>query len=441
MEHRNTRSAQSGRKRTRKELAKDYSNDPQSFLKEAKERGVPLSEVFRIRSEPSDPHGPNDALVDVMHEMELRAESNKNYESSTLGEFTRTEAGTFLLFDYLDRCYEDTLLGRADDDGSTGFDESNFLAGQVYRPYYERPLVQRKRISPQVRISDIVARVETVTEDLIRQPEFTTNVDTLTTAEKDLGTAGSRRSANEEMIPIAPGGKIPTTVVSLGSRTAELKKVGIGLAVTDEFNSNNIRVSAIQTWVERVAVNHERAIVNEGVKTIIEGPNALTGNMPSPLTGANRVEIDNDLGGIIEVNTYFDDPYMLDMLITSKSVAREWIEVNVTAGGAGTNSFLPYPAGRFNDVFANINVVNVNSQPTRLAYLSSPTSATGIPDSGGNHMLGIDSRVTLVMYRHARGSVNERERIPSQQIEARYMTERYGFMLEDINSRALFYWT
>ena len=437
--HRNTRPAQSGKKRTRKDLAKDYTNDPHSFLKEAKDRGVPLSEVFRIRSEPSDPHGPDDALVDVMHEMELRAESNKNYESSTLGEFTRTEAGTFLLFDYLDRCYEETLLGRADDDGSTGFDESNFLAGQVYRPYYERPLVQRKRISPQVRISDIVARVETVTEDLIRQPEFTSSNDTLSATDRALGTAGSTTDPNQEMIPIAPGGKIPTTVVSLGSRTAELKKVGIGLAVTDEFNSNNIRVSAIQTWVERVAVNHERAIVNEGVKTIIEGPNALTGNMDSPLTGTNRVQIENTLKGIIEVNTYFDDPYMLDMLITNKTVAREWIHTNVRAGGEGSN-FLAYPPGRFNDAFGNINLVNANSQPTRLAYLTSPASATGIP-SADNHLLGIDSRVTLVMYRHARGSVNERERIPSQQIEARYMTERYGFMLEDTNSRALFYWS
>ena len=152
----------------------------------------------------------------------------------------------------------------------------------------ERPITQRKMIAPQVRIGDIVSRVETVTEDLIRQPEYTTGGSTDTTY---IGPVSTAASSEEQMIAIAPGGRIPTTIISLGSRTAELKKVGIGVAVTDEFNSNNIRVSAVQTWVERVAVNHERAIVNEGIVTINTGVGAAVGGgniaPPTPTITSN----------------------------------------------------------------------------------------------------------------------------------------------------------
>ena len=413
---------------TRSNVFEKFRKEPEFFVKTAKQEGLPLSEVFRIEAPDADKGDHPDPLLDMIQKAGLRVESNRNYESSSLGDFTRSDYGHYLLFDWLDRCYENTILGRAADSSSTGIDESSYLPGQVYRPYMERPLVERKRIAPQIRIGDIVSRVETVTEDLIRQPEYTTATD-----------AGA---AEETMIPIAPGGKIPTTVISLGSRTAELKKVGIGVAVTDEFNSNNIRVSAVQTWVERVAVNHERAIVNEGIVTIRTGPNAGVGNTAVPIPGSTgSIGIGSNLNGIITVNTYFEEPYMMDLLIADKTTARKWIQATVQANLTGdataatsAGQFAPYPQGRFNGLFAPMTLVNANSQPTRLAYLD----VGGSHGIGTNRMVGIDSRTTLVMYRHARGSVNERERIPSQQIEARYMTERYGFMVEDVNSRVEF---
>ena len=412
---------------TRKNVFEKFRKEPEFFVKTAKQEGIPLGEVFRIEAPDADKGDHPDPLLDMIQKAGLRVESNRNYESSSLGDFTRSDYGHYLLFDWLDRCYENTILGRAADSSSTGIDESSYLPGQVYRPYQERPLVERKRIAPQIRIGDIVARVETVTEDLIRQPEYTTSTD-----------AGA---VEETMIPIAPGGKIPTTVISLGSRTAELKKVGIGVAVTDEFNSNNIRVSAVQTWVERVAVNHERAIVNEGIIAIRTGPNAGTGNTA---VGVPTDTATYNLNGIIKINTYFEDPYMMDLIIANKTTARSWIQATVQSNLTGTviggtpaaeaGQFAPYPQGRFSGLFSPITLINSNSAPTRLAYLAD----SGSHGLATNKLLGIDSRTTLVMYRHARGSVNERERIPSQQIEARYMTERYGFMVEDVNSRVEF---
>ena len=417
---------------TRKNVFEKFRKEPDFFLRTAKQEGIPLSEVFRIEAPNADKGDHEDPLLDMIQKAGLRVEGNRNYESSSLGDFTRTDYGHYLLFDYLDRCYEDTLLGKREvDPGSGGFDEGNFLAGQVYRPYMERPVTQRKMIAPQVRIGDIVSRVETVTEDLIRQPEFITDTDVAAGAADPTQDPADN---NERMVSIAPGGKIPTTIIRLGSRSTELQKVGIGVAVTDEFNSNAIRVSAVQTWVERVAVNHERAIVNEGVRTIVLGTGAGINPANSAIPIQNQA-VTADLAGIILVNTYFEEPYVMDLLLCDKATARTWIAANVQAGGAGTNSFLPYPQGRFSGVFAGIDLVNANSQPTRLAYLTGGSTATGI---AADQLIGIDSRTTLVMYRHARGSVNERERIPSQQIEARYMTERYGFMIEDVNSRIRF---
>ena len=416
---------------TRSNVFEKFRKEPEFFIKTAKQEGIPLSEVFRIEAPHADKGDHEDPLLDMIQKSGLRVECNPNYESSTLGDFTRTDHGHYLLFDWLDRCYENTLLGtRAADSGSTGIDEATYLPGQVYRPYMERPLVERKRIAPNVRIGDIVARVETVTDDLIRQPEYITGAGTNTYDGPQQGAP----NVDEQMIGIAPGGKIPTTIISLGSRTAELKKVGIGLAVTDEFNSNNIRVSAVQNWIERVAVNHEIAIVEEGVNTIKAGTRAGVNNANIALTNE---DIDRNLGGIIKVNTWFEEPYMLDLLIGTKATAVEWIEISVNSGPTANaiGNFQPYPAGRFSEIFAPISLVNRNSQPTRLAYLRN----TGNHGLVADDLLGIDSRTTLVMYRHARGSVNERERIASQQIEARYMTERYAFMIEDSNSRVLFH--
>ena len=439
------------RDHTRSEVFNDFRNNPAPFLKAAKKKNVPLSEIFRSLSPVAEEGWPEDPVLDMIARSGLRVSGTQNYPSSTVEDFTKTEQeyGHYLLFDYLDRCYENTLLGgvnqrdtRATDPGSGGFDESNFLAGQVYRPYMERPLTQRKPLSPQVRIGDVVSRVETVNEDLVRQPEFITNQDSLAAGTYNQPTENVDSTGrlvfnpNETMINIAPGGKIPTTTIKLGSRSAELKKVGIGLAVTDEFNSNSVRVSALQTWVERVAVNHERAIVNEAVKTIVDGTNAGLNNQDIPIQQSAAFAA--DLEGIIYVNTYFEEPYMMDLLLCNKETARKWISANVRAGTGNVttvSNFAPYPQGRFSGIFSGIDLVNSNSQPTRLAYLNGLEAQTGLDT---NHLVGIDSRVTLVMYRHARGSVNERERIPSQQLEARYMTERYGFMLEDVNSRFRF---
>ena len=421
---------------SRRNVFEKFRKEPEFFLRTAKQEGIPLGEVFRIEAPIAEKGDHEDPLLDMIQKAGLRVESNRNYESSSLADFTRTDHGHYLLFDWLDRCYEDTMLGvRQTDAGSTGFDDQGYLAGQPYRPYMDRPVTQRKMIAPQIRIGDIVSRVETVTEDLIRQPEFITATDTQ--AANNAPTQ-DRPVAGEGMIPIAPGGKIPTTIIRLGSRSAELKKVGIGVAVTDEFNSNAIRVSAIQTWVERVAVNHERAIVNEGVRTIIDGTRGGPNNVAVPIQEVTGVQ--NNLDGIIQVNTHFEEPYVMDLLLANKTTARKWIRVMIQVAGSGgtpqIGNFQPLPQGRFSDIFSAINLVNANSQPTRLAYLPDNDDAdTGLTN---NALVGIDSRVTLVMFRHARGSVNERERIASQQIEARYMTERYGFMLDDVNSRFRF---
>ena len=167
--------------------------------------------------------------------------------------------------------------------------------------------------------------------------------------------------------------------------------------------TNPTRVSAVRIWVERVATTHEITLVREAVRTLkVQG------------TANGAVDIAQTLDDIIKVNTEFEEPYMMTLLITSKAQARAWIKANVDAGMSGAN-FLSYPSGRFAGVFAGIQLVNMTSAPTRLAYVTDATAGA----LTAQEMLGIDDRAAIVLYRQTRGSVNERERIARRQVEAR----------------------
>ena len=142
------------------------------------------------------------------------------------------------------------------------------------------------------------------------------------------------------------------------------------------------------------------------------------------------VAVGEALEDIIRVNTEFEEPYMVTILISDKTQARAWIKANIDSG-ITNGGFYEYPSGRFSGIFSPISLINTSSAPGGLAYVSGTNLASG-------EMLAIDDRVAIVLYRQIRGSVNERERIARRQVEARYLTERYGFVIEDDNPIRLF---
>ena len=396
----------------RQALYEEFKRDPGHFRNLAKSRGLPLSAVLQVEAPTGDKYSPRSALHDLMMRDGLRVESDLNHPASTIGEFFTEPHRAELLYSYLDDVYERAFWKRTPSSsgvravpgGESGAAQSEFTENEMWRPYHDTPLMERKKIAPQVRIEDLIARVETIAEDLIRETDY------------DVPTV------DETMSNIAEGTEIPVVQMRLRSETSSMKKVGIGLEITDEFMTNPTRVSAVRIWVERVATTHEITLVREAVRTLkVQG------------TANGAVDIAQTLDDIIKVNTEFEEPYMMTLLITSKAQARAWIKANVDAGMSGAN-FLSYPSGRFAGVFAGIQLVNMTSAPTRLAYVTDPT--TGALASG--EMLGIDDRAAIVLYRQTRGSVNERERIARRQVEARYLTERYGFVIEDDNPIRLF---
>ena len=402
---------------SRQAVWQKFRNNPSDFQAIAKQRKLPLYEVLRIES-PEAAHGyPSNALEDMIAREDLVVHADDpNYEGSTVKDFYRLEHGPLMLYEYLDMNYERTYQAgvkragsntalRQTDPGSTGYTAAQFLAGQPYNPYMDQPLREETRLAPQISPDMLLARTVTVTDDQIRKPRYTTP------------------GGEETMVPVPAGTDIPLTVVTLQSGSVNLKKVGIGLGLTDEFLGNNSRVAAAAIWVARVAVRHLISVSREIINEMLEIAGA---DAARQMTGVTK-----NLDGIIDLNFEFEEPYMITTLIANKATAKEWVKA-VVASGAGTGAdsvgnFQPYPAGRFSDIFGGIRLLNQSSAPTGLGYIEGTNLSN-------DQMIALDARSTVVMYRHTRGSINERERLTGKQMEARYLTERYGIDVDETNS-------
>ena len=398
---------------SRKSVWEKFRRDPGEFTKEAKQRKVPLYEVLRINSPVPATGYPINALEDVIAREGLVVHGGDAvYQGSTVADFCKKEYGQTLLLEYLDMNYERTYqngvrksLRQTDPNGSTGYTASQFLAGQPYNPYMDQPLREDTMLAPQIPPSMLLANTVTISDDQIRKPRYDTP------------------EGEETMVPVAAGAEIPVAVVTLQTSDAEIKKVGLGLGLTDEFLGNSNRVAAATIWVARVAVRHLIRVSREIVNQMVAAAAADAARRVSGVT--------KNLEGIIDLNFEFEEPYSITTLIANKATAKEWVKAVVTSGaGSGSDTvgnFQPYPAGRFSDLFGSIRLLNQSSAPTGLGYIEGTNLAN-------DQMLALDARSAVVMYRHARGSINERERITSRQMEVRYLTERYGTDIDEPNS-------
>ena len=404
------------RKSTRNAVWEKFRRDPGEFTKEAKQRKVPLYEVFNIKAPVPEPGYPINALEDLIAREGLVVhDGDAIYEGSTVGDFCEREYGQQLLLEYLDMNYERTYqnsirrsVRQTDPSGSTGYTASQFLAGQPYNPYMDQPMREDVMLAPQIPPNMLLSRTVTISDDQIRKPRYTTP------------------EGEETMVPLAAGAQIPVSVVTLETSDAEIKKVGLGLGLTDEFLGNSNRVAAAAIWVSRVAVRHLIAVSREIVNAMLDHAAELVadGDNSRVMTGVAK-----NLDGIIDLNFEFEEPYAITTLIANKATAKDWVKAVVASGLTTTDvgDFAPYAPGRFSDLFGSIRLLNQSSAPTGLGYIEGTKLVN-------NQMIALDARTTVVMYRHARGSINERERIANRQMEARYLTERYGVDVDEPNS-------
>lgn len=414
---------------TRKGLHEKFSADPKAMYEEAMEKKLTLPSLFREKID-DELEKSEDRKLDPLNWM-LRKEglsirSVDGYASSSIEEFMATDATKQLFWSVLDNDYDQNFgfdeIGKRAADGT--LTDSGLTDNTPFKVRYTTPMAELQRFSPRVRVVDIVGSVETIPGTTFQQPEF----------RGDPATTAEGRQAAEQSRDIGEAGRIPTTTLRVGTSTGQTKKIGEGLRISTEATFSEMYMESVRIWVRRLAMRDEIRMVNEGIDILRRVAETQT---------ADALGTNPTLDDVIRVNLYSTGAYDYNLLIANQSNAHKWIAANVRSGWGTTTAANFYPADmpgdRFGSVFPGVQLVNSVYAPTRLAVVNDGEGGLGTTQSPGNHLIGVDQRFALSLKRTARGMVDEEIYDARHQVRERYITQRYGYHLIDVES--VKYWT
>lgn len=383
----------------RRQFNDEFRENTDYYVDMARKLKLPVQEIMRRHSPTQEQGYPEDCIHDLLYRNGVCVKSTLSQPATLFNEAYEVPHIRQLIFAYMDDVYERSFWGSAYDYLSRASDISstlsNLTVNTAWRPIFDRPIGEKKMIAPQIRIGMLIAEIETQDDDVVRDSDY------------DVPTV------DETMRNIAEGAEIPTVEMKASDDFKKMKKVGIGLELTDEFLDSDIRMSLVRKWVMRVAIVHEISLVIECVNILRD---------TAVRVDATGIPIGDDLDGIIDVGFEMEEPYMTTELVCPKALAKKWVKAVITATNAE-----PFPAGRFSSLFGGIEVRNMTSSPDGLSHVKGTNLAE-------NEMLGIDTRFAINLFRKTRGSVNETDRNAGRQVQTRYLTERYLLKEDDENA-------
>ena len=389
----------------RDKLAAHFAANPKPFMDICHQRKIPLSALFNeLAPEPGSGDAPKEALFEVAGHLGLYTKSDGYKPSSTVEDFFSTTAGINVFWGIMDHDFERIL--KINDLTEVSFEsaaaESDLTPGGGFSPYDRLPLVNRPKYSPQFGITDLTQRTQTVRGISYMQPEF----------------QGPTDASENTMKPVAPNAKIPTTTTVVGERSASLMKIGEGLLIDDNLTGNNQFMEAYRMHAELIGLRTAGAIANQGVEVAFKSKN------PSANDNYTSLGATPDVEDIIEVNldTGPNNAYMYNTLIMRRTQAKAWIKANITSG---TDNVFGIPAGRFNEVFPSIRVVNNIGGPTRLIIVGD-TDIDGWTD---DKFISIDDRFSLIYVRRGNGIRDDSDTDIETQTRRRFLTQFFDWWL------------
>ena len=414
---------------TRKGLHEKFSADPKAMYEEAMEKKLTLPSLFREKID-DELEKSEDRKLDPLNWM-LRKEglsirSVDGYASSSIEDFMANDATKQLFWSVLDNDYDQNFgfdeLGKVAADGT--LTDSGLTDNTPFKVRYTTPMAELQRFSPRVRVVDIVGSVETIPGTTFQQPEL----------RGDPATTAEGRQAAEQSRDIGEAGRIPTTTLRVGTSTGQTKKIGEGLRISTEATFSEMYMESVRIWVRRLAMRDEIRMVNEGIDILRRV--AETQGTPA----SNSLTATPSLDDVIRVNLYSTGAYDYNLLIANQGNAHLWIAANVRSGwGTTPANFYPadMPGDRFGSVFPGVQLVNSVYAPTRLAVVNDGEGGLAARPTG-THLIGVDQRFALSLKRTARGMVDEEIYDARHQVRERYITQRYGYHLVDVE--AVKYW-
>lgn len=412
----------------RSALHEEWKSNYKTFKQNAEDNRLSLAGYLNIISpEPESPYGPPNALHTLMQKEGLRMEATRHAPASLLQEFMENEERKDLFYadmdDHYDSCFDEYPRSSVRNPASLG----QFTAGDPFRPFQDTPVVERKRKAPRLRLNQIVGVTDTITGVDLRRPEYTTP------------------DINEQMQEVGEGSLIPVATITMGSRNITLKKVALGLRWTYEFARNSeIRVDQLRRWVTNVAIQHEIALVQEGLTMIMATVDGESIHEVGKASNKNFTTAD-----ITSLLFELDEPYQVDTVVGGPGGVVSYLGVvgQSTTGGA----FLDYFQRMHPELVPSPNPLNNIMLPTQYGVVKSNIGPAGgvransntltVTGSNPNDLLLFDSAETLGYIRQLNSETNELDTDPSQQFVTRYLSRYYGFYLNDFNGRMKVYFT
>ena len=413
----------------REELFDDFNLKPSHYSAMAKKNRITLPTLMNRLSPESSPGYPQDAMGEILARHGLEISGNASYSSSSVQDFldSDSELGPkeTLFWATLDRDYDVAssiydLERKMKLNAATSTNVGDSPEGGAVRPRSTRPLYELNKFRPPVSITDIAGGIETIPGQLWQVAEYATP------AEDEYSTT------------IPEGGTIPLTTLTTSERQGRTRKVGAGLRVSLEAEMNSTIMSEVRMWVRRQGMRDEIKMVNEGVNLLKTAPPAITAVDLGTAASLG-------LSDILDVNMHFgaESGYILDTMVALKNTSKVWIEANNSSGASNKNDVRGGTPQRAAAAYGGIELINAGSGVIRLAYFD--TANVNNPNVGVNlverELIGFDSRWSLILYRQARGVTNENRYDPSSQVRDYFLTQRFGWHLQDASARVRFHWS
>ena len=407
--------AQSAKRFNRKDLHDTYFADYVPFTVAADMLDMSIPDFMNFASPKIEWDGmPNDALSETFARQNLVVNQSMRRKTACLGELSDQGPKETLMWSLFDRDY-DAASGMYDlertlkfaDGGST---EAELAPNTSLRPRATRDLYERNKFRPPIQLGQIAGSTQTIDADGLQMPQYSTP------------------EADEQGRILTEFADIPLTSITLSEQVVNLKRIGAGVRVSRQFELNNIRMTAIRTWIRRQGMRDEVRMVHEGVNALIAAATAAGGTVDPIGTNPNFEQVLNTFTGFGT-----ESGYSVNLLITSTANATKFIQANMAASGNGYVLDLPDRAQVAGGVLPRINYVNANvSEVTLVGFdMVNTTDVNQGINLPVNQMIAADARFALVFLRRARGIVTAEQYIPRKEARERYMTQYFGWGEQD----------
>jgi hypothetical protein len=287
------------------------------------------------------------------------------------------------------------------------YTSQDMAPGSILQPWADNQTPRvNLQIAPAIPIRELIAIETSIDGDAYRMLYMTDS------------------AANQRKVRVAEGAEIPKVKLSQGENVLRLYKYGRALETTYE-QLRRLRIDRVAFHIQRMAVQAEIDKLDALLDVLVLGDgNANTAALSHNLTTLDAAASAGTatLKGWLAYKMKFANPYMLTHILVQEAVALQLFLLNVGSANLPVTS-LPSQAVRNITAFEPINPGLADG--TRMGW------TTGAPTL---KIVGFDRRFAIERVSETGATIQEVERVITNQTQVVTMTEVEGYGKIDQNS-------